>query len=42
MVVALVLLRRADPELAQTAVVLGGSAALLGWASSPWQHPLWI
>ncbi|HEY8754516.1 MAG TPA: transporter [Arthrobacter sp.] len=35
LVVALVLLRRADPELAHTAVVLGGSAALLGWAIIP-------
>ncbi|MDR7157849.1 transporter [Arthrobacter sp. BE255] len=35
LVVALVLLRRADPELAQTAVVLGGSAALLGWGIVP-------
>ena len=35
LVVALILLRRADPELAQTVVVLGGSAALLGWAIIP-------
>ncbi|MET3162715.1 UNVERIFIED_ORG: ABC-2 type transport system permease protein [Arthrobacter sp. UYEF10] len=35
LVVALVLLRRADPELAHTAVVLGGSAAVLGWALIP-------
>lgn len=35
LVVALVLLRRADPELAQTVVVLGGSAALLGWGVIP-------
>lgn len=35
LVVALVLLRGADPELAQTAVVLGGSAALLGWGVVP-------
>ena len=35
LVVALVLLRAADPGLAQTAVVLGGSAALLGWAIVP-------
>lgn len=35
LVVALVLLRRADPEIAQTAVVLGGSAALLGWGIVP-------
>ncbi|PTT66057.1 transporter [Arthrobacter sp. HMWF013] len=35
LVVALVLLRRADPELAHLAVVLGGSAALLGWGIVP-------
>lgn len=35
LVVALVLLRTADPELAQTAVVLGGSAAVLGWGIIP-------
>jgi ABC-2 type transport system permease protein len=35
LMVALILLRRADPELAQTAVVLGGSAALLGWGIIP-------
>jgi len=35
LVVALVLLRRADPELAHMAVVLGGSAALLGWGIVP-------
>lgn len=32
---ALVLLRTADLELAQTVVVLGGSAALLGWGVVP-------
>ena len=32
---ALVLLRTADLELAQTVVVLGGSAALLGWGLVP-------
>lgn len=35
LVLALVLARRADPELARTAVVLGGSAALLGWGIIP-------
>ena len=35
LVVALVLLRRADAGLAQTAVVLGGSAAILGWGIIP-------
>jgi ABC-2 type transport system permease protein len=35
LVVGLVLLRSADPELAHTAVVLGGSAALLGWGLIP-------
>ena len=35
LVVALVLLRSADPELAHTVVVLGGSAALLGWGIVP-------
>lgn len=35
LVVALILLRGAEPELAQTAVVLGGSAALLGWGLIP-------
>ncbi|WP_411373621.1 transporter [Arthrobacter sp. MPF02] len=35
LIVALVLLRTADPALAQTAVVLGGSAAVLGWAVVP-------
>ncbi|KRE69057.1 hypothetical protein [Arthrobacter sp. Soil762] len=34
-VAALVLLRTEDPELAQTVVVLGGSAALLGWGLIP-------
>jgi ABC-2 type transport system permease protein len=33
--VALVLLRTADLELAQTVVVLGGSAAVLGWGVVP-------
>lgn len=35
LVVLLVLLRKADPELARTAVVLGGSAAVLGWGIVP-------
>ncbi len=35
LVVALVLLRSADPELAHTVVVLGGAAALLGWGLIP-------
>lgn len=35
LVVVLILLRTADPELAQTAVVLGGSAAVLGWGIIP-------
>jgi ABC-2 type transport system permease protein len=35
LVVALILLRTAEPELAQTAVVLGGSAAVLGWGIIP-------
>ncbi|MFC7847776.1 transporter [Arthrobacter sp. NPDC057388] len=34
-VVLLVLLRQEDPALAQTVVVLGGSAALLGWGIVP-------
>ena len=34
-VVLLVLLRQEDPGLAQTVVVLGGSAALLGWGIVP-------
>ncbi len=35
LVVALVLLRQEDNELAQTVVVLGGAAALLGWGIIP-------
>ena len=35
LVVVLVLLRQADHELVYTAVVLGGSAAVLGWAIIP-------
>jgi ABC-2 type transport system permease protein len=35
LVAALVLLRSAEPELAHTVVVLGGSAALLGWGIVP-------
>ncbi|SEP68431.1 transporter [Arthrobacter sp. OV608] len=35
LVVVLVLLRRAEPELVQTAVVLGGAAAILGWGIIP-------
>ena len=35
LVLALVLLRSADAEIAQTAVVLGGSAAVLGWGIIP-------
>jgi ABC-2 type transport system permease protein len=35
LVAALVLLRGAEPELAHTVVVLGGSAALLGWGIVP-------
>ncbi|PNH84673.1 transporter [Arthrobacter sp. AFG20] len=34
-VVLLVLLRQEDPDLAQTVVVLGGAAALLGWGIVP-------
>jgi ABC-2 type transport system permease protein len=35
LVVALVLLRNADPDLANTVVVLGGAAALVGWGLIP-------
>ncbi|BCW19594.1 transporter [Arthrobacter sp. NtRootA9] len=35
LVVVLVLLRTADVELAHTAIVLGGAAAVLGWAIIP-------
>jgi ABC-2 type transport system permease protein len=35
LVVALVVLRQGDIELAQTVVVLGGSAAILGWGIIP-------
>jgi ABC-2 type transport system permease protein len=35
LVTALILLRRADPALAHTAVVLGGAAAVLGWGILP-------
>ncbi|MGO4187069.1 transporter [Pseudarthrobacter sp. TAF60_1] len=35
LVVALILLRGAEPELAHTVVVLGGAAALLGWGLIP-------
>ncbi|MDQ0633434.1 ABC-2 type transport system permease protein [Arthrobacter pascens] len=35
LVAALVILRQADDGLAQTAVVLGGSAAILGWGIIP-------
>ena len=35
LVVALILLRQEDNELAQTVVVLGGAAAVLGWGIIP-------
>ena len=35
LVMALVMLRNAPHDLAQTAVVLGGSAAILGWGIVP-------
>jgi ABC-2 type transport system permease protein len=35
LIVLLVLLRKAEPDIAQTAIVLGGSAAVLGWGIVP-------